>query len=57
MPREKYVVTVTRPAGVSITEMRNYIREAVDMWGGQFHPDDPMFYGQAPVTVVRVPNI
>lgn len=54
MPREKYIVTVTRPEGVSITEMRDYIREAVDMWGGQLHPDDPMFYGQAPVTVVRL---
>jgi len=41
--KEQYVITLNRPPGVSITQMKTYISEAVRTWGGQYHPDDPMF--------------
>lgn len=54
MATECYTVRLTRPEGVSVTEMRNYIREAVQTYGGQFRPPgahgqdddgDPLFGG------------
>lgn len=32
MKTETYVVTVERPDDVSVAEMKNYIREAVNRW-------------------------
>ena len=29
--------------GVSKPELRNYIKEAIECWGGQLHPADPLF--------------
>lgn len=51
--KETYQVTVDRPAGVSVKEMREYIREAVHRWGGAYHPEDPLF-GLKPPAVKRV---
>lgn len=25
------------------TRIRSYVKDAVQSWGGQFHPDDPLF--------------
>lgn len=51
--REIYEVTVTRPEGVSVAEMKEYIRDAVHSWGSQFRPDSPLFYKHRPVKVRR----
>ncbi len=42
--KETYIVTVTRPRKVSIAEMKIYIQEAVETWGGSFRP--PNAYGE-----------
>lgn len=52
MKKEQYIVTVMRPDKVSVNEMKSYIRDAVNGWSGQFHPDDPLFH-LPPVKVSR----
>jgi len=42
-PREDYVVSVVRPAGVSAAQMAAYIKDAVTCWSGQFEAHDPLF--------------
>lgn len=42
MRREKYVVTLNRPDGVSQQDMIDYIRDAVLCERKHGHPDDPM---------------
>lgn len=37
--KETYLVTVDRPRTVSITEMKDFLREA-EAWRGTFHPED-----------------
>lgn len=44
MKEETYVVTLVRPRGVTVAEMRAYIEEAVGTWGGSYRP--PMAYGE-----------
>lgn len=41
----KFEVTVTVPVGhgTTITQWREYIKEAVESWGGQYHSDDDLF--------------
>lgn len=29
------------PRAVSAAELANYVRDAVNRWSGEFHPDDP----------------
>lgn len=41
--RETYLVTVTRPEGVSIREMKEYLRHAVDNWARGGNPESPLF--------------
>lgn len=42
--RRSFRVTVVIPEGVSVAEMREYIREAVRMWCKSFDPEnDPLF--------------
>jgi hypothetical protein len=51
-----FVVTVKNLRGVvSNKELKNYIQDAVEYWGGQFHPDDPLFdlYGKVRVVQLR----
>ena len=58
---EQYIVTIDRPDGVSKTRMRDYIREAVRCWSGQFEPPheendytgDPLF-GKTVCAVRRI---
>lgn len=40
---ERYIVKVNRPDGISKREMIEYIRNAVECWGGFFSPDNPLF--------------
>lgn len=54
MKKEKYIVELVRPRGVTVSEMKRYIRDAVEAWGGSFRPPgahgyedegDPLFGG------------
>ena len=40
---KKFIVTVKLPPGATIREVQQYIKEACEAWGGQRHPDDPLF--------------
>jgi len=42
--KEVYTIELDRPDGVSKKELVAYIKEAVEIWGGQKRPDDPLFY-------------
>lgn len=53
MPKEIYSVEIIRPAGVSVSWLRSYIKEAVDSWGGQYEPEHPLFYNK-PCVVKRI---
>lgn len=58
MKFEVYEVELHRPPGVTVEEMKEYIKEAVQTWGGQLPADDPLFYpwgdGNEPYPEVRV---
>jgi hypothetical protein len=55
MNRERYYITVNRPKDVTYTEMRNYIREAVNGWKGQSLKGDPFFCVDLDARVIREP--
>lgn len=38
-----FIVTVPAPEVYSKTDVRDFIREAVQCWGGQRHPEDELF--------------
>ena len=44
MVKEVYTIELDRPPGVTVGELTAYIKEAVEVWGGQRRPDDPLFY-------------
>lgn len=45
MPRtEIYEIELQRPDGVTVAELTQYIKEAVETWGGWRSPEDPLFY-------------
>jgi hypothetical protein len=33
-----------RPPGAEIEDIAEFIRDALTSWGGQFHPEDPLFH-------------
>lgn len=37
------VVTAEVQNEVTIADFKEYVEDAVSTWGGQFHPDDPLF--------------
>lgn len=43
MAKETYTIKVTRPPGVSVQDMKDYLKEAAGGWKGQFSPEDPRF--------------
>jgi len=43
MAKKHFIVGVKIPDGVGTREMQEYIREAVQTWKGQKHPEDPLF--------------
>jgi hypothetical protein len=48
--KEVYMVYVTRPKGVTVSDMEKYIAEAVECWSRGGHPDDPIWeVGDYPV--------
>lgn len=38
-----FIVQVEMPRDVTVSEMRDYIEEAVSTWKGSLHPDEPLF--------------
>ena len=45
MAKRTVVLTFDCPSSVSYSSLRAYIIKAIATWGGQYHPDDPLFYG------------
>lgn len=43
MSRSFIRVTISYPSKVDLTEAKEYIKSAVEHWGGGLHPDDPLF--------------
>lgn len=41
---EIYTIELNRPEGVTVAELVAYMKEAIEMWGGQRRTDDPLFY-------------
>lgn len=41
--RHKVEVSFELNETVSFLQIRDFIIEALEAWGGQFHPDDPLF--------------
>lgn len=31
------------PPGIDDAELASFVADALESWGGQFHPDDPLF--------------
>lgn len=48
--RTIFLVAVETKSAPSSEEVRQHIREAVAMWGGQFDPENPLF----PTEIVKV---
>lgn len=40
MIKEKYIIEIERPKNVSKTQMKEYIKDAVGNWNGQFDIED-----------------
>lgn len=40
---KQFRVKIAIPEGVSVVEMKEYIRESVSSWAGSLHPDEPLF--------------
>jgi hypothetical protein len=43
MPVYRLTVSVRTLDHVKPEDMAHYVADAVSSWGGQFHPDDPLF--------------
>ena len=43
LKRIKMTIDVHVPEEVDIRNVVEYVKDAVDSWGGQFHPEDPLF--------------
>lgn len=41
--RTKFIINVKLPNGMLKSEMRSYIRVAIQAWCKSYHPDDPVF--------------
>lgn len=53
MPRETYQVTINRPDGVTITEMKEFIRDELQAAGGH-RPLEDELHDVGEVRVIRV---
>lgn len=41
--KRTFVVTIETEEKVEREAVQEYIKDAVESWGGQFRPDDPLF--------------
>lgn len=54
MKKERYIVTVERPADVTVRQMIAHIRISVRSWAGVKEPRDPLFaLNRQEISVVR----
>jgi hypothetical protein len=37
-------IKFNRPDGAEIGDIAEFIHDALTSWGGQFHPEDPLFH-------------
>lgn len=44
MRRKKITITALCPGECSDDDIKEFVRDAVSSWGGQFDPEDPLFY-------------
>jgi len=42
--KQKFEVAVSMPAGYNVSEIREYLRDAIANWSGQLDPNDQLFY-------------
>jgi hypothetical protein len=52
---KSYIVQLKIPDGYNVKDMQHYIKEAVEMWCKQAHPDDSIFDLEV-IKVVPFPN-
>lgn len=52
-------LSMTLPLSVGMQELRAYVKDAVEDWGGQRRPDDHLFYTIKDVTIreITVPPV
>lgn len=53
---EKYEITIDRPEGVTIKEMKEYIEDAIDMYHGYFNDYYSEFGVNLKIKVKRIKN-
>lgn len=41
-----FIISVTVPAVATIYQVRDYIKTAIEQWGGGYHISDPLFSGR-----------
>ena len=51
-----YVIVVEIPTGVSVAEAKEFCTDALETWGGQLHPEDPLFNSGKVHGIKRVPT-
>ncbi len=45
MPKhEIYTIELDRPDGVTVAQLVQHMKEAIEQWGGQMEPTHPLFY-------------
>lgn len=49
-------ITGTVERGVTMADLKAFAQDAVETWGGQRHPDDPLF-GSMDVTAISAQRI
>lgn len=57
----EYTVSITLidPQSLTSNDVREYVRDALGSWGGQYRPDDPLFptnISRVAVSYTRVQN-
>lgn len=43
MTKLRFLVELDKPPQTGVKEVQEYLRDAIEGWGGQLHPDDPLF--------------
>ena len=53
--RETFEVTISRPQGVLLLDIKQYITDAIKGWSGAYDPDDPR-HGIVVKKIKRIEN-
>lgn len=54
MRTRKFILEVSTSSGVTDGELMAFILEAISTWGGQRHPDDPLFNSCQKATITKI---